>query len=547
MAGETEDGPDHVRGVEKPIIRNFQRYTGFQLEDSKDYSLWKWLSIMQYNDAPTRLLDWTSSPLIALYFALGTEENRKEDGLVWCINPNELAIIDVPEEFKAGEGVRYQLYTADQLDQKIERATLRKNQRLGSLDPHFQVSNKRDITTVLDDLDGFCSSGHPFVLFLDPPADERICNQAVVYSIMASPTAVFDEWLEKSPHGCKRVIISASLKEQIYHKLMQSNITERLLIPGLEGLSQWIAKYYSPRNVGPVSFNSSLNDSIKTIRVNSWENLLDVLFADEITKSSNVHTKHVFRGLPNVNFALASSLQRLCKNSPDIRSIEEQIVSSFQRYAHKHKQVVSSSNIFDWLSYAQHFSTPTRLIDWSESPLVALFFAVSEGFEDKDGMVITLNCEKASNYFPDFYLPTKNSGLLTPEEIQHKIRGSDSFMLSALKEMNVTNASTRNVNMEDLEKLGKDPFLLFMVPPSMDERITNQAGVFSFLSKADASFDKWMLAHSDCFIRIVIPAKMKAEVRDKLDQSNINERVLFPGLRGTAQFLSRYYKFRPKN
>jgi hypothetical protein len=41
--------------------------------------------------------------------------------------------------------------------------------------------------------------------------------------------------------------------------------------------------------------------------------------------------------------------------------------------------------------------------------------------------------------------------------------------------------------------------------------------------------------------QIVVPAELKWEVRDKLDQANINERTLFPGLDGLSRWLERYY------
>ncbi len=94
--------------------------------------------------------------------------------------------------------------------------------------------------------------------------------------------------------------------------------------------------------------------------------------------------------------------------------------------------------------------------------------------------------------------------------------------------------------LADLGALGDD-FVVFVEPPSSDERIVNQYALFSLMSRPEASLDEWLGAHADLVRRIVIPAELKWEVRDKLDQANVSERVLFPGLDGLTRALTRHY------
>ncbi len=60
-------------------------------------------------------------------------------------------------------------------------------------------------------------------------------------------------------------------------------------------------------------------------------------------------------------------------------------------------------------------------------------------------------------------------------------------------------------------------------------------------SAADLQVEEWLAAHPDAWRAWRIPADVRREIRTRLDQANITERVLLPGLDGVAAWLRRYY------
>jgi hypothetical protein len=96
-------------------------------------------------------------------------------------------------------------------------------------------------------------------------------------------------------------------------------------------------------------------------------------------------------------------------------------------------------------------------------------------------------------------------------------------------------------SLATFDKLHRSPFLAFLDPPALDARIVNQFAAFSVMNDAGAYLDEWLEVHPELSRRIIIPAELKWEVRDKLDQANVAERMLFPGLDGLCRWLSRYY------
>jgi hypothetical protein len=69
----------------------------------------------------------------------------------------------------------------------------------------------------------------------------------------------------------------------------------------------------------------------------------------------------------------------------------------------------------------------------------------------------------------------------------------------------------------------------------------NQFAYFSVLTNPDRAMNEWLATTPATSIKIIVKKDLKWEVRDKLDQCNITERVLFPGLDGLCDWLTRHY------
>lgn len=74
--------------AELTLIKRFKQ-NAFPFLKSAPTSEWDWLFLMQHHGVPTRLLDWSDSPLIALWFAM-EEDGNESDACVWALRPIEL-------------------------------------------------------------------------------------------------------------------------------------------------------------------------------------------------------------------------------------------------------------------------------------------------------------------------------------------------------------------------------------------------------------------------------------------------------------------------
>lgn len=116
-------------------------------------------------------------------------------------------------------------------------------------------------------------------------------------------------------------------------------------------------------------------------------------FIEEIASVTySTERKMWYRGESESNWDLLPSVRRKPFNKP---GYEQYLTTDFYIETKRRRKDVPQ-DLPGWLSLMQHYGLPTRLLDWSESPLVALYFATRNWRKhpDKDAVIWVLDPEK---------------------------------------------------------------------------------------------------------------------------------------------------------
>src|ERR1043165_5494012 len=184
------------------------------------------------------------------------------------------------------------------------------------------------------------------------------------------------------------------------------------------------------------------------IRVNSWIERKELLFGGTWQPPLQRHrSPFVYRGAPDMAHGLETSLP-----TGGLQAHERPLLTSFRKYALRN--AVHGDSVWNWLSLAKHHGLPTRLLDWTYSPLVAMHFATHDFRHfDLDGAIWMVDYQKT------------NASLPAP---LRKILGDEQNIFTT--EMLSSVATT----LEGFDAMTAQDFVVFFEPPSLDERIVNQ-------------------------------------------------------------------------
>lgn len=259
-----------------------------------------------------------------------------------------------------------------------------------------------------------------------------------------------------------------------------------------------------------------------------------------------VHTPtFIFRGHSNhEEYLLLPGIFRW-KNITDWYEISEysqmehNILNDFISEACRFIKDIPRDDIPAWLEIAQHFGVPTRLLDFTENPLVALYFACSESPEaDASVWIVDEIAYHKKFFYPGTPVPSKMSQSYISKIVLDEIVHQDF--------------------QQEQKNLKRVQYPWIYKPHYYEERMHFQSSIFMLWGAKHRPLTDFIAAdeymeeepvnnkEKGIVFCVQIPANKKKEILNQLDSFGVNEKFIYPGIDGVGRYIKKKYSSKGK-
>lgn len=267
----------------------------------------------------------------------------------------------------------------------------------------------------------------------------------------------------------------------------------------------------------------------------------DALVAIETVAKENPDRRLLFRGQADSDWRLCPGLFR---QKPDIAQYEHEMVRELISAFPGHFS--DDLSMFDKLVRMQHFGLPTRLLDVTKNPLVALYFACDPDYDDtKDGSLVFIAGDRDRHKFFDSDVVSCMANLANLKlDEKNSIEDTPLSTVNELKTLNAIDRLAQFIRVEKpyfKDRIRKiDLFRPVTVTPKMaNARLNAQVGEF-VLYGLDAHKGPGF-HRSSRVTKFDILATSKSKIRSKLENLGITGAFLFPEIDKAAMQIKNKY------
>jgi FRG domain len=262
------------------------------------------------------------------------------------------------------------------------------------------------------------------------------------------------------------------------------------------------------------------------ITIKSWKQFNDEVLEKHLMVTHYLRRGYIYRGQADVKWSLQPSLTRLCHllafDKARSLDVERRILQRFAERAHLHlpSHVIPRGGLVNWWTVMQHYSAPTRILDWTHSPLVALYFAVNTKWTT-DGAVWIVHIGSLVKYSNQRYGEIKDweledEGIEDQTDTLFRSENPPPRIISFDRTLLTDRMAAQQGTFTICQDLLIDhAHAIAEVLPAPEPKGSGEAPIYR--------------------VKVIIPMTLKQEFLKRLHLMNITASALFPGIDGLGR------------